>query len=64
MRGQGGVLLEPPLQRVADFLETNRAGEVWPTVASWLVDSSFERKHLYRVSPGWSDSLADLLPVL
>ena len=29
--------VEPPLQRVSQFLETLRAGEVWPDVASWLV---------------------------
>ena len=56
--------MEPPLRPVCEFVDTLQSDEAWPDVASWLTSSSFESKHLYTVTPGWSDVIAHLLPVL
>ena len=47
-----GLFVEPPVQRVCEFLETVEEGEAWPDIASWLVDSFAETRHLYSVAPG------------
>ena len=59
-----GLFVEPPVQRVCEFLETVEEGEAWPDVASWLVDSFAETRHLYSVAPGWSECFPHFLPVL
>ena len=58
------LFMEPPFQPVVDFIGTLQSDEEWPDVASWLTSNSFECKHLYTVTPGWSETNAHFLPVL
>ena len=59
-----GVPMDPQLQSVTIFLNTLSVPQVWPSVATWLVNTIFERSHFFKVTPGWSNSLHELLPVL